>query len=658
MILDGLRLENFGAYGGVSEAMLTPEGNKPVVLFGGMNGGGKTTLLDALLLVLYGAKAKVSNRGRMAYKDYLRDCIHRGCDPGEGASITLRFRRMIDGEQQSFELQRYWREGVRDIEETVRVSCNGEPDSVMTDHWDEVVEAYLPVSISNLFFFDGEQIKELAEGSNAAQILGTAIRSLLGLDLVDRLEIDLKTFERRKKAEGLDDASAKRLEQAQHELNALDQQLEELALRRGALTNESGRIAKAVREFETQFKAEGGELYLKRKDFEKELLQLSSKKQEAEERLRELAAGPLPLLLVQEQLQTAEEQVAKDAAIRQNRILVDALIERDEQLLGKLKSSKLDTSALNTVRQALNDDRSERQQTANLDPVLDADPHLAPHIRHLCTRVLPEAAQSAETTIQAIRKMEEQIARIEMELSRVPEVDRIAQFQKQLDAARKQHAEKLAEIDLQTARLESLKRRRDELDDRLDDLSIQFKASELSEDEKDRMLRHSIRVRETLDSFRTKVVARHVANIEALMLESFQKLLRKTDLVDGLHIDPKTFMVTLRDKNQKILPFDRLSAGERQLLATAMLWGLARASGRPIPTIIDTPLGRLDSSHRKHIVERYFPKAAHQVILLSTDEEIVNSYHQKLEPAVARHYLLDHDSKSGRTEIKEGYFTK
>ena len=57
-------------------------------------------------------------------------------------------------------------------------------------------------------------------------------------------------------------------------------------------------------------------------------------------------------------------------------------------------------------------------------------------------------------------------------------------------------------------------------------------------------------------------------------------------------------------------------------------------------TIIDTPLGRLDSSHRRHLVERYFPFASHQVILLSTDEEIVGPYHKALAPFVARHYRL------------------
>ena len=45
MILDSITLNNFGAYCGRQEAMLTPEDGKPIILFGGMNGGGKTTLL-------------------------------------------------------------------------------------------------------------------------------------------------------------------------------------------------------------------------------------------------------------------------------------------------------------------------------------------------------------------------------------------------------------------------------------------------------------------------------------------------------------------------------------------------------------------------------------------------------------------------------------
>jgi DNA sulfur modification protein DndD len=656
MIFDLIRLENFGAYGGVNEAELTPTARKPVVLFGGMNGGGKTTLLDALLLVLYGAKAKVSNRGRLAYHAYLSECIHRGSDAGDGAAITLRFRRMMEGTMHSFELRRCWREGVRGIEETVTVSRNGEHDEILTEHWDEVVEAYLPVSISNLFFFDGEQIKELAEGSNAANILGTAIRSLLGLDLVDRLEGDLKTFERRKKTEALDAEATKQLKLAQQELLEIDQKLEALALERGGLTNEAGRLAKDAKKKEDRFKAEGGDLFMKRKEYERDLSQLAASKVKAEVELRELAAADLPLGLVNELLVDVEELVREETQIRQNRLLVEALDERDTAMLRHLKQSKLEGSSLKLIRQAFNDDRRDRQVCANQNLVLDADEHLAPHLAHLSNRVLPKIVEDANAVVRVIRGLEEKMIRVETELGRVPEADSIAKFQKEVDLSRKCHAEKMAELDAMTARLEALKRRREEALRAVDRFGEQDHSARVSEDDRLRMLKHSARVRATLGRFRTKVIARHVANMEALMLESFQKLLRKTDLVHGLRIDPESFEVSLQDRHGRILPFDRLSAGERQLLATAMLWGLARASGRPIPTVIDTPLGRLDSAHRAHLVERYFPQASHQVLLLSTDEEIVNGYHKKLKPSVVRHYRLDHNEKQGSTAINSGYF--
>jgi DNA sulfur modification protein DndD len=104
------------------------------------------------------------------------------------------------------------------------------------------------------------------------------------------------------------------------------------------------------------------------------------------------------------------------------------------------------------------------------------------------------------------------------------------------------------------------------------------------------------------------------------------------------------------------LAFDRLSAGERQLLATSLLWGLAKASGRPLPTIIDTPLGRLDSSHRRHLLDRYFPVASHQVILLSTDEEVDETSLARLKSHIGRSYTLTFDEQEHSTIVKPGYF--
>lgn len=656
MILDYICLENFGAYHGRQEAELTPDAKHPVILFGGMNGGGKTTLLDAMQLALYGSKARLSNRGRMPYRDYLRDCIHRNADPGEGAGVVLRFRRTVEGHVSHFELQRHWREGVKGIEETLRVLRDGERDELFTDHWDEVIESYLPVGISNLFFFDGEQIKDLAEGENAAAILGTAISSLLGLDLVDRLEGDLQVFERRKKSEGLDPEAAQQLKIAQAEVEELDREQGRLAMESGALVNEAGRLGKDMRDREARFRAEGGDLFLRRKELENQQSNLKTKRSEAESRLRELAAGPLPLMMVDHLLAEVETQARKETEIRHNQLLVEAMEERDTSLLAILRAEKVAASAIKRVSQDLGEDRQHRLRLASEPLILDADPHFPAHVAHLRTKVLPEAVQASRDLLALIRDLDEKIARLDAELGRVPAEDRIAAFQKELDEARRLHAIKMAELDALKIRSDAITRQLNEAKARLDRFGDRDIDAKEAEDSRLRMLKHSKRVRETLGKFRTQVIRRHVSNMEALMLESFRTLLRKSDLVHGLTIDPETFQVTLTGRGNQPLPFDRLSAGERQLLATALLWGLARASGRPVPTIIDTPLGRLDSSHRRHLVDRYFPLASHQVILLSTDEEIVGGYHKALAPFVAHHYRLAHDELHGQTRIESGYF--
>jgi DNA sulfur modification protein DndD len=87
-----------------------------------------------------------------------------------------------------------------------------------------------------------------------------------------------------------------------------------------------------------------------------------------------------------------------------------------------------------------------------------------------------------------------------------------------------------------------------------------------------------------------------------------------------------------------------------------MVWGLAKASGRPLPCIIDTPLGRLDSEHRHLLLENYYPFASHQVILLSTDKEVDHHYLETINAHVGRIYQLCYDDVLGATMVHEGYF--
>ena len=109
MIIDEITLNNFGVYAGAHSVWLSPpSADKPVVLIGGLNGGGKSTFLDAIQLALYGRRARCSNRGNLAYDEYLRRSITRGTDPAEGASIELQFRIRSEGTEHTYRIKRRW----------------------------------------------------------------------------------------------------------------------------------------------------------------------------------------------------------------------------------------------------------------------------------------------------------------------------------------------------------------------------------------------------------------------------------------------------------------------------------------------------------------------------------------------------------------------
>ncbi len=100
----------------------------------------------------------------------------------------------------------------------------------------------------------------------------------------------------------------------------------------------------------------------------------------------------------------------------------------------------------------------------------------------------------------------------------------------------------------------------------------------------------------------------------------------------------------------------KLSAGERQLLAVAILWALAKSSGKTLPTVIDTPLGRLDGPHREKLIKNYFPKAGSQVLIFYTDEEVNEKYYQSLKPYISLEYKINYDELTQSSTFEEGYF--
>ena len=240
-------------------------------------------------------------------------------------------------------------------------------------------------------------------------------------------------------------------------------------------------------------------------------------------------------------------------------------------------------------------------------------------------------------------------------LDAIPDEAAVADYVRARDEARERLLSCDKELVAVDARMAELAKQEETLSSRLDSLLRSSGEAELENAATQRFLKHSGEVRLTLDRFRVALIDRHVSRLAELILKGFEALLRKKSLVSGLKIDATSCALKLLDNDGREVAPERLSAAERQLLAVSMLWGLGRASGRPLPVVVDTPLGRLDGSHRDHLVTRYFPYASHQVLLLSTDEEIDEAYYHKLKPWIGRAYRLEYDESSKSSSIKPGY---
>ena len=221
MILDQLTLHDFGIYKGRHEIELTPlSPDRPIILIGARNGSGKTTILDAINLVLYGSRANLSNRQpRQAWEEYLRNCIHLG--GATSASVGLDFSVLDDFGMRQYSITRTWEVAPRGVNESFSVTLNGERDEVLAEDWSDHLEGLLPLEIASLNFFDGEKTNELATPERSKDVIRSAIRGLLGLGILERLEADLKVLIRRKQDAAIGDSASEALQGAEAELGSL-----------------------------------------------------------------------------------------------------------------------------------------------------------------------------------------------------------------------------------------------------------------------------------------------------------------------------------------------------------------------------------------------------------------------------------------------------
>ncbi|MBW4631066.1 MAG: DNA sulfur modification protein DndD [Iphinoe sp. HA4291-MV1] len=664
MIFLELVLENFGPYNGRQVINLNPkekDDSRPIILLGGMNGGGKTTLMDAIRLALYGSRAQCSTRGNLSYSDFLSQCVNSHTPAIEKTRVELLFEHIENDKPVIYRIVRTWEKNPKDGKDHLGILELGiarQDDWLreeLVNTWDDYIENLLPLGISNLFLFDGEQVKELAEQEVPPPIVVDAIRGLLGLELAERLAVDLEMVVNRKRKEIADTKDLVNIEEIEQRLKQQQTEYEKNKNQLETLTTELQESEKEKQEAFDKFVSEGGKIAAERNQLELQQKQKTTEVEQTRQGMCQLAANFLPLALIEPLLTQAQRQGEKEFRIQQAQIARDILFERDKRLLNWITQVGISEEQFEKIKAFLEQD--EEALRASLiqaeESWLLVDAETLSQLGNVFY-YLQNDKNIAKQQIALLKNKEEEIVTLERQIQTAAEPEAYKQFVEALEAAQNKVSEMKAASEI-------TKRYCDELEAEIKNIKKdlqEYTKQNIDCKNYEHIIAASAKVQQTLKLFREKLTLRKLNKLEVEVTECFRYLLHKSDLVHRVAIDTHTFSLSLYDLQGKPVPKHRLSAGEKQLLAIAFLWGLARVSGRYLPVAIDTPLGRLDSSHRSNLVERYFPSASHQVILLSTDTEIGEKEVKMLQEnnAIAREYLLKYDSSTRQTTVQPGYF--
>lgn len=661
MIINRLAVTDFQVFQGLHEFDLEPRKKynikRPVILFGGLNGAGKTTTLTAVRLALYGKQVLGRNASAKAYETYLEECIHRARDSivqADSASVQLDFTYAKLGELKNYRITRHWTKKGSKLHESLKITEN---DSLLSELTNEQCQGFLneliPVGVSELFFFDGEKIAELADDING-KALGDAIKKLLGLDMLDTLNADLGIYLRNVSKEKASKSSKEAIKKLQSEAKKIDQEANDELSNIEQLNPNIEELKTNIRKLETNLSEQGGAWASTRESEIEKQATLSAERMSIKTQLQELLAGSFPFSIAESYVTSTLKQLKEENDAQKKEHTAGLVKDKLSKLESKLKMSldahifrKVNSELLKEFKSLIDTDHKIQTIHGKSDRALQS-------IQSILDDALNSQKAKAGSLSYKLNQLENELDKSGRNIARAPLESKIKPLMDELNLLQS----KLSEARVAKSQLiENYRRLLRE------NMAVVRKLEKVSQQSfeaigDDRAANYAQSSREILKVFSKEMAKRKVADLESEFAKSFHQLARKDDAQIATKIDPTDFSVTLFDETGQAIDKNRLSAGEKQIYAISILEALARTSGRKLPIIIDTPLGRLDSKHRSKLVNNYFPSASHQVIILSTDTEVDEEFYRELSPSISHAYKLNYDSTTGSTQPSEEYFWK
>lgn len=656
MWISRIELSNFKSFMHQKLEFPKPENGRNLVLVGGLNGYGKTTLLEAIYLCLYGKDA-VPHLARAglthdAYGKFIKKALHGNALTNGHNHMEVEIEFLLD-DVTGYQISRCWyfdQQGRYDEEDLKVYKIQSSiPIPVPNEDLIEILDNdAVPAHIAPFFFFDGEEVKKLAD-QDRREWVQQGMENLLGIVLLRGLQKRLEEYQNNRKPTSKTSMDEAKLDQLFEELGRNEVELDELRKENAQLLEQQRTAGTRRDEIHQRLSVmgAGGGGVKQYKRLVQELGDLRGQLSKCEGELEMVLTERLPFHFVKpeimnrlkecllEEARFLEWQSSKQGLEPKRSSFVDAFFSTDftrplnEQTKTKLRES------IDFAWQSLFYPKPEGCAKELLHDYLDS--------RH--RQRITEVLSNISVGIGEIRELLNRRASLR---SRISELER---EQIRLEAAHddgtlQQLQEDLrgvqSELDGLNETLGDLKRRIIEKEKTIIDQRALYerehsKLVEASPIQSN--IRKSERVLNLIKELMPRLFALKTRELSQAVTEIFKKLAHK-EQVDRIEINEQGISVILSKEGNEIA-LDR-SAGENQIFATALIAGLAKVSGYSFPMVVDTPLGRLDSLHRQRILDFWLSDATRQIVLLSQDKEIDRETFQGLQPQVSKTFLLRH----------------
>ncbi|ALC90603.1 hypothetical protein AM500_13015 [Bacillus sp. FJAT-18017] len=655
MIINEIQLINIGPYRGNNSIDLRPNNDQNVILIGGENGAGKTTLLNAIKLGLFGSYVYGFKNDNAEYFKRVQGFLNHDAKRNKENNfrIKLEFTVVENFEKTTYTLYRYWNyNSSNNLKEHFEVVSSGKHYSEYErELFNSKLREIMPPQLLDLCLFDGEEISRIVNEDLLSDYLKNLSRVVFNLDLFETLEDDLETYS----SQTLD---LKKMQSSEKELYNLnlkekDQKANVFSLQKeiDSLLTHKQEIQDEYQVLKNDFESYGGLVKKERDELLTKINKIEHIRKQNSEKIRNFVSNLLPFYLLENLLKETKEQIHDEEAFQLYRQLDKKLTDTAlNQLLKPITAISAESTMKEAFRaQLLNLVKPDQ----NLLQIHGASPSESSLVENLANKIASNSSNSIITLIEENKELLQNLQELKAKIKINDTTNEFSDMLIKIEANQKALAE--LESKIQEAKLKlnhSLK----ELQDTV--TAIEKIQSVLRDSDKTKSsFTESQKIIAFSRRFREVQLKKKLQEVQIEATSMLKRIFRKHNYVSSIQIDSDTYNVVLLDSQKEHIEKATLSAGEKEILLISLIWAIFKCSGRKVPFIFDTLLGRLDRTHKAGVLKEFIPNSGKQAIILSTDSEIDEHHYDLLKEHIAKEYVLKFNVHRKETLVLDHYFS-